>query len=433
MSHPSSQLRAALHAVGCKLNQYENQVWAQAFRALGYQIVPFDSEADVYVLNTCAVTSRTDRECRRLARSARRRNPQALIVLTGCYVDVDSEALVEAGLADLLLPRAEKPLLVARVDARIRGTGVSPSALPLLEEFTGHTRAFLKVQEGCAGGCTYCVIPRARGPESSVPSQLVIEQARLLARRHPELVLIGTHLGRYGRDLPGETTLAGLVERLTALPELGRLRLSSLEPLEVTPELIALLAAGKLCRHLHLPLQSGCDSVLARMNRPYDTAAYAELLAELERRVPGVCLGADVMVGFPGETETEFAQTLAFLERVPLAHLHVFTYSPRPGTAAAQMPGQLAGHLKKERNHVLRALAERKRQAFAATQVGKRLQVVLETHAATGEVYGLSDNYLEVALDGAVGGRCLTLAEITRAEGDRLHGRLVPADLPGAM
>jgi threonylcarbamoyladenosine tRNA methylthiotransferase MtaB len=417
--------RAALHSVGCKLNQFEGQVWAQELRRRGYEIVDFDSPAEVYILNTCTVTSRSDRECRRLARGARRQNPTGLIVLTGCYVEVAGEALAARELADLLLGREEKPDLVRRVEEALGratpGARRSPASSrgqegteiePLLVEFTGHTRAFLKVQEGCAGSCAFCVIARARGQETSVPSEQVLAQARLLARRHPELVLVGTHLGRYDRDLPGEPDLAGLVERVCALPEVGRVRLSSLEPMEVSAELREQVAGGghalppdpsrpaqgKLCRHLHLPLQSGADSVLRRMGRPYDTAAYAELVADLRRRQPGLGLGADVMVGFPGETEADFAATVEFLEALSLSYLHVFTYSPRPGTPAAEMPEQVRGQVKQERNHVLRALSERKREAFARSQVGQRLELVVERRGERGEIYGLSDNYLEVEL-----------------------------------
>ena len=234
---------------------------------------------------------------------------------------------------------------------------------------------------------------------------------------------MGTHLGRYGRDLPGEPDLAGLVERLCALPELGRLRLSSLEPLEVTPALIARAAGGKLCRHLHLPLQSGSDAVLRRMARPYDTQTYAELVLEVKRRQPGACLGADVMVGFPGETEAEFAETVAFLEALPLSYLHVFTYSSRPDTPAAALPGQVSGQIKKERNHVLQAISARKREVFAADQMVSGWRSYWKT-LARGRRTGLSDNYLEVALAAApVASRGLVAVEITRARGPALRPR----------
>ncbi len=421
-AHSVQPIRAALHSVGCKLNQFEAELLRQALEDRGYEIVDFEDRADVYILNSCTVTCRTDRECRRLARGARARNPRAYLVLTGCYAEVAGEDLRRRDLADLVVGNAGKPHLANLIDAALNRSplGCLPAEAtdgpPLLRQFRGHTRAFLKVQEGCAGGCAYCIIARARGPERSVPAALAAEQARLLALRHPEIVLVGTHLGRYGRDRPGEPDLAGLVERLCALPELQRLRLSSLEPLEVSPALqeqviaggralagdTSLPARGKICRHLHLPLQSGSDSVLRRMGRPYAAAAYAELVHSLHARQPGLAIGADVMVGFPGETEAEFEATVRLVETLPLAYLHVFTFSPRPGTAAAEMPGQIPGHIKKQRNQVLRALSARKRAEFAASQVGACLEVVLEA-GDNGAPYALSDNYLRLPLAAPAG------------------------------
>lgn len=267
------------------------------------------------------------------------------------------------------------------------------------------------MQEGCNAQCAYCIIPRARGPSRSVPVEDVLEQARRLGGAgHPELVLIGTHLGQYGQDLPEKTDLTTLIEQLLALPEVRRLRLSSIEPREITERLIAMLAHGgraldpsaphygKLCRHLHIPLQSGCDSVLQRMNRPYDTPFYAHLLERIHRLQPATCLGADVIVGFPGETEEEFAQTAAFIEALPLSYLHVFTYSVRRGTPAAKMPHHVPHDIAVKRNHFLRAISERKRKAFAAQMIGQILEIVLQTPDENKEGYllGLSDNYLLV-------------------------------------
>ncbi len=432
-----SQPRAALHSVGCKLNQFEAELLRQALEDRGYLIVDFEQSADVYILNSCSVTSRTDRECRRLARAAKARNPQACVVVTGCYAEVSRGDLAERGLADLLVGNSDKSTLPDLVDAAL-GRTPPPSttscgtSLPLLRQFRGHTRAFVKVQEGCAGGCTYCIIARARGPERSVPSKLVTAQVRQLARRHPEVVLIGTHLGRYGRDLQGEPDLAGLVERLCDLSELGRLRLSSLEPLEVTPALQELVVAGgsalepgsrpgrgKVCRHLHLPLQSGADTVLRRMGRPYCAEEYATLVTGLHTRQPGLAVGADVMVGFPGETEAEFGTTYALLEALPLAYLHVFTFSPRPGTPAAAMPDQVPGQVKKERNHLLRALSDRKRAAFALRQQGEPVEVVSEG-GEDGTTYGLSDNYLRIGLPAGTG-HFQGLRRMTVSASDRIH------------
>ncbi|HEY3397469.1 MAG TPA: tRNA (N(6)-L-threonylcarbamoyladenosine(37)-C(2))-methylthiotransferase MtaB [Armatimonadota bacterium] len=415
--HPSAPC-AAIHSVGCKLNQYEAQLLRQQLEARGYRVVDFSDLADVYVVVSCTVTHRSDRECRRLARGARRRNPAALIVITGCYAEVAAEDLAARELADLIVSNRDKAQIPDLIDAARGREAIPPSTFPeapLLSEFQGHTRAFVKIQEGCSGGCTYCLISRARGPEQSVPPAQVQAQVSLLAQRHREIVLIGTHLGRYGRDLPEPVGLATLVENLCALPELVRLRLSSLEPLELSPGLRDLVAAGgfclspdparlgggKVCRHLHLPLQSGADTVLERMGRPYGAAEYAEIIEEMHRRAPGCALGADVIVGFPGETEAEFAATRDLLESLPLSYLHVFTFSARSGTPASDMPQQVPEALRQARNRVLRELSERKREAFAASQVGERLEVVIEHTEPTGELRGLADNYLQVRLPAA--------------------------------
>jgi len=360
MMPSTSDKRAAIKTLGCKLNQYESEQIREQLESRGYRMVPFDSVADVYIVNSCTVTSRTDRECRRLLRHAKALNPRAVVVVTGCYAEVDPQRLADMPAVDLVVPNADKPRLAALLEGDQSGRDLSAAA-QLVSSFAGHTRAFVKVQEGCDANCAYCIIPRARGPSRSVPPDLVIEQARrLVASGHPELVLIGTHLGKYGRDLPQAVDLVALCDELTGLADLGRLRLSSIEPLEIPDSLVAMVAAGghalqpdasrpgqgKLCRHFHIPLQSGCDAVLRRM-----------------------------------KSDEQFEQTRDFLASLPLSYLHVFTYSPRPGTAAAQMPGQLPGHVKKRRNHLLRELSERKRQAFGESLMGEVLEVVVERFA----------------------------------------------------
>ncbi len=426
MMPSTSDKRAAIKTLGCKLNQYESEQIREQLESRGYRMVPFDSVADVYIVNSCTVTSRTDRECRRLLRHAKALNPRAVVVVTGCYAEVDPQRLADMPAVDLVVPNADKPRLAALLEGDQSGRDLSAAA-QLVSSFAGHTRAFVKVQEGCDANCAYCIIPRARGPSRSVPPDLVIEQARrLVASGHPELVLIGTHLGKYGRDLPQAVDLVALCDELTGLADLGRLRLSSIEPLEIPDSLVAMVAAGghalqpdasrpgqgKLCRHFHIPLQSGCDEVLRRMNRPYDTSFYASLITRIKAAEPRICIGADVIVGFPGESDEQFEQTRDFLASLPLSYLHVFTYSPRPGTAAAQMPGQLPGHVKKRRNHLLRELSERKRQAFGESLMGEVLEVVVERFAPrqAGCLRGLTDNYMQVIFKG----------------GEHLVGQIIP-------
>ena len=439
--------RAAITTLGCKLNQYESEQIREQLARLGYDIVAFEDVAEVYVVNSCTVTGRTDRDCRRLARKAKRQNPAATVIMAGCYAQVSPEELRDIPEIDLVLGNDDKVRLHELLpQAAVLGAVEPPvpacdvphyAAGAMVAEFARHTRAFVKVQEGCDAACTYCVIPKARGASRSVPLADVLEQCRRLAAAgHPEIVLIGTHLGRYGHDLPEAPDLAGLCRRICAEPSVRRLRLSSIEPREVTPELIALVAAGgqalsgggKLCRHLHIPLQSGCDTVLKRMARPYDTGFYAEMIRAIHAAEPSICLGTDVMVGFPGETEAEFEQTRAFLTELPVAYLHVFTYSRRPSTPAAEMPDQVEYETKIARNHILRDLSQDKRAAFAQGNVGRELEVVVETrHAATpvGHMTGISDNYLQVQFPGDENlvGKLVTVAVIA-AEGDRLQGAL---------
>jgi len=440
--------RVAIKTLGCKLNQYESEQMREDFLALGFDVAGFDDPADVYLINSCTVTHRTDRDTRRLARQARRREPDSLVVVTGCYAELQPEALRRIGEIDLILGNDDKPRLARIAAERLaekQGAPVSPVSQRepdrLIHTFSGHTRAFIKIQNGCDARCAYCTIPLARGPSRSVPREQVLRQANLLAASHPELVLVGVHIGRYGLDLAEpRASLVDLVRNLCDLPDLGRLRLSSIEPREVTPELTDLVCAGgrclppdperpalgKLCRHLHIPLQSGCDATLERMGRPYRRDLYAELVRGVATREPLVSIGADVIVGFPGETAEEFAQTVEFVRSLPLAYLHVFTYSKRPGTAAAEMPDQVNPEVRKQRNHLLRDLSEQKARRFAEAAVGQRLEVVVEApRDEAGRLLGISDNYLRVAFDGPddLVGK-LVAVEVESLEGMQLAGRL---------
>ncbi len=419
---------AAIKTLGCKLNQFESQQIRAELCALGCRLVPFESPADLYIISSCTVTARTDRDCRRLIRHARKLNPDSFVAVTGCYAEVAPEALAAIPEADLVVGNRGKAELVALIRERLgegfaweaggaSALGLHYAGAALVEEFSDHTRAFVKVQEGCDAHCTYCIIPKARGASRSVPPEDVRQQVeRLVAAGHPEIVLIGIHLGKYGEDLAGGPDLAGLVAGLCETPGLGRLRLSSIEPREGPERLVELVTQHpQVCRHLHIPLQSGSDGVLARMGRPYDVGFYANLVASIHAREPRTCLGADVMVGFPGETEEEFEETRRLLERLPLSYLHVFTYSPREGTPAAEMAGQVAHEVKLARNHVLHDLSEAKRAALAAAQVGEVLGVVLEREVAVidrsyngdgaGQLLmdGLSDNYLRVHVEAEEG------------------------------
>ncbi len=447
----ASSPRVAIKTLGCKLNQYESEQMREDFEALGFEVVDFQAPADVYVINSCTVTHRTDRDTRRLARQARRREPGSVVIVTGCYAQLQPQVLKSIDAIDLVAPNDVKPRIARLAAERLaqrRGADVLPVPPPparpdrLIHSFADHTRAFVKIQSGCDLRCAYCTIPLARGPSRSVPRERVLRQGRLLAGAHREIVLVGVHVGRYGLDLPPpRSSLVDLVGELCDLPELGRVRLSSIEPREVTPELIDLVcaggkalegrsegrAAGKLCRHLHIPLQSGCDATLERMKRPYGRDFCAELVRGIAEREPSVSIGADVLVGFPGETDEEFEDTREFVEALPLAYLHVFTYSARPGTEAAGMPDQVNPEVRKRRNHVLRKLSEQKARRFAERAVGQTLEVIVETpRDETGRLSGISDNYLRVGVEGPdeLVGK-LVAVEVHGLTGGNLVGRLL--------
>lgn len=431
---------AVIKTLGCKLNQYESEQIREQLERLGYTIADADSAADVYIINSCTVTHQADRDTRRLARHYKRLSPASRVVVTGCYAEVAATELQAIAEIDLVCGMADKlripKLLTQIVDGGVGGGG---SECGLVHGFADRTRSLVKVQEGCSARCSYCIIPDARGPSRSVPLAEVIEQTRhLVDARHPEIVLIGTHLGHFGRDLDPPLNLDRLVLYLLSMPGLQRLRLSSIEPREVTPELIRLVQTGgaalqascagegaKLCRYLHIPLQSGCDATLRRMNRPYDSSFYAELIRNIKHVQPGAGLGADVIVGFPGETDDEFEQTRQLLESLPLSYLHVFTYSPRRDTPAAKLSGRVPHDIALQRNHVLRDMSARKSQAFAQHMCGQTIEVVLQNRADEW-LTGVTDNYLQLRLQGSDELlHQLVACEVTDVQGTVLIGRLI--------
>ncbi len=399
--------RVAITTLGCKVNQYESAAFATAFAEKGAALVPFSGPADIYVINTCAVTGKAAAESRRLVRRALRRNPGARVVVTGCYAQVASKEIRALGgrppcivgngckdqLVDIALEHGASDLELYLGDiGRQRRIAHLPVA-----GFPGRTRAYLKIQDGCDRFCSYCIVPYARGPSRSLAAADVLAQARrLIDSGYREIVLTGIHIGLYGLDCEPPSDLASLVRRLLALGGDIRFRISSLESAEISEELLDLFVASpRLVPHLHIPLQSGDDRVLRRMNRPYATAEYAQVVERIATRLPEAAIGADVLVGFPGESEEEFEATCAFLARLPLAYLHVFPYSRRPGTVAAEMAGQVPAKVKEERVARLRRLDEELRRAFRARFVG-RVRPVLVERWRRGEARGLTDNYIPV-------------------------------------
>ena len=395
-----------IRTFGCKLNQFDSAMVESDLRTRG--LVPSDGpgEASVVVINTCTVTHRADADARRLARRIRRENPDCFLVATGCLAERAPQELESLPEIDLVVRRGERARLGELVAARatdsgaLTGPGETPSCAGALS-FGDRTRAFLKVQEGCALRCSYCIIPEVRGPSVSVrPDVLAAQLQRLIDSGYREVVLTGVNTGDYGHDLEEPIDLAALVRRLLGLPGLGRLRLNSLEPRTVTPEIIDLLADRRLAPHLQVPLQSGSDRILARMRRNYRTELYARTVEDLRRRVPHAGIGADVIVGHPGETDGDFQETLQFIASSPLNYLHVFSYSPRPGTHSATQEGKVHEADITERSARLRELGERLALRFRQSFVGKTLQTLAyHSRRKDGRLRALTSNYIDLSLE----------------------------------
>ena len=396
-------MRIAFTTLGCKINQYETEAMRKAAAAEGNSIVPFESEADVYVINTCSVTAKSDYQCRQTIRAAVHRKEGARIIVTGCYAETRPQEIRSIAGVSLVLGNSEKANIAHYVsDQKHREMAGTPDTTENTDIMKERTRCVLKIQDGCDNKCSYCIVPHARGGSRSVPR----EQVSNLFVRHvdadrPEIVLSGIHIGKYGIDLDPRTSLTDLVAELLSKRNRSRIRISSIEPNEITDEMIALAGHG-MCRHFHVPLQSGDDAVLRAMNRDYTAGYYRNLIENIAYKVPGVAIGADVMVGFPGEDEKAFSNTFKLISELPLTHLHVFSYSPRPGTAAAQMNGQVPSVVKKLRNGQLRDLGFQKNLEFKKRFKGKVLNVVLEQLSQIeNEVgSGLTDNYIRVDVSG---------------------------------
>lgn len=424
--------RIAIATLGCKVNQFETAAMAEQLKAAGWQLVPFNTQADLYLINSCTVTSRSDAESRRLIRRARRLNPAARVVATGCYAQVQPEALAAMVELDQVLGNEEKQRIVEALvqgDNQVTDLSTLTAAGPLrITSHLEHTRAFLQVQNGCENGCSYCIVPAARGPNRSASADEVITTVqRLAANGYQEVVLTGIHLGAYGLDQQPTTSLTELVRQLEQLSTIPRLRLGSIEPNELTDELLdCFVASSRLCPHLHIPLQSGCDTVLERMRRRYTADFYRSVVERAAAALPDAFIAADLIVGFPAESEAEFNATLRLVAELPLADLHVFPYSRRPGTPAADLPDQVPPQIITRRAEQLRRLAAEKRSAFQQRFIGQTLQVLgLRHDPQHGTLTGLSRNYLELRYPGGpeLLNREVTI-RVTGMEQGMLVGRL---------
>jgi len=399
MSHRSNRT-VALTTLGCKVNQADSDQWLRHFVERGYEVVDFDQSADAYIVNTCTVTHVADRKSRQLLRQARRQNPAGLVVATGCYASVAPDDLARMTEVDLIVGDADKARLVDLVHERLEGDEERP-----LETASGllgpRHRAFVKVSDGCNKFCAFCIVPYARGRERSAdPDAVVARVGELVQGGFREVVLTAVHMGTYGHDLTPPTSLERLVGRVLDDVPVERLRLSSIEPEDFPQEILELWANSRLCRHFHLALDSGCDATLQRMRRRYRAAEYRALVAEIRAAVPDVAITTDVMVGFPGETDEEFAESQRFVEEMGFAGIHVFPYSSRRRTTASKLPNHVQPPVKKERTEVMLRIAEESARRFRAVFLGRTVPVLFEG-GVTGfdgvtRWEGLTDNYQRV-------------------------------------
>jgi threonylcarbamoyladenosine tRNA methylthiotransferase MtaB len=412
--------QVAFTTLGCKVNQFETEVMEGLFKASGYEVVGFEQYADVYVINTCSVTSLGEKKSRQLIRRASRQNPAAIIAVAGCYSQISPEKVSQIPGVDVIVGTQDRARIVELVEAAVANNRTSQvnvvadimhakefEDIPLFS-MPGRTRAFLKIQEGCTNFCTYCIIPYARGPLRSRPlASIATETEKLVAAGFNEIVLTGIHLGAFGHDLAdnkSDITLADAVEAVLAAggQKLMRLRLGSLESIELSDRLIFLMQTDKrLCPHLHLPLQSGDDQILSAMNRHYTTAQYRELITSIQRQIPGIAITTDVIVGFPGETEKLFESSLSYIKTIGFANIHVFPYSRRSGTPAAGFLEQIPEADKKKRVQRMRRLADNQRKEFYQSFLSKNMEVLFEAVEGNGYISGLTGNYARVYAEGS--------------------------------
>ena len=390
-------MKVAFYTLGCKLNQAETESLASRFSQAGFQLVPPGDEADIYIANTCTVTHIADRKSRHWLRLARRRNPQALIIATGCYAQRNRRELAE--LADLIVDNEEKGHLLTLTQTfspEWNGLSDSETKQSQMAVTTARTRSLIKIQDGCRSHCTYCIVPKVRSFEYSLPASQIIEDVKQKAvLGYKEVVLTGTKVGTYRNN---STDLRDLVQRILTSTGIERLRLSSLQPSEISPEFLALWHDERLCQHFHLALQSGSETVLQRMRRSYSLDQYQRTVNLIKDTISDAAITTDIMVGFPGESNEEFEQSYSFCQQAGFANIHVFPYSLRPETAAAGMPEQVEDKIKRERNQRMLELSRSSRHKFYEQFIGQTMPVLWEKETSPGNgIYsGLTGNYIRV-------------------------------------
>ncbi len=439
---------AALVALGCKVNQAEARQWSTELSRVGVELIEHGKPADLYIVNTCTVTHLGDKSSRQMIRRAARANPAGYLVVTGCYASVDADAISALPGVDLVVPNDDKEWLVHRL-ADQGLVAAPPPAEPeawthrserpgwitVAPAFERKARAFVKVQDGCNSFCTYCIVPRARGPQRSRAIDAIVNEIGVLYNLgYREAVLTGVQIGAYGSDWDRETgrvrkasgpSLTALVERLLVETRMPRIRISSIQPQDWPDGFVELWRDPRMCRHLHLPLQSGSDSVLKRMGRRYRTAQFADLVARLRATIPEVALTADVMVGFPAESEAEHRASVDFIREMAFYEQHIFRYSVRPGTSAVRLADDVAPNVKKRRSEELHALDAQLRAAYRSRFLGRTMDVLWEEQSAEGWC-GLTDNYLKVYALGDELAGLITPTRLDALANDGMRGEITP-------
>jgi threonylcarbamoyladenosine tRNA methylthiotransferase MtaB len=399
--------KVALHTVGCKLNFSETSTIGNEFLNNGFEIVDFRENADVYVLNTCTVTENAERECRQLVRRALRQNPDAYVIVTGCYAQLRPEEIARINGVDAVIGSKEKFNLFSTIDNFEKNdlSCIYVSPINELNHFgqahstdaDSRTRAYFKIQDGCDYKCTFCTIPLARGKSRSLaPDAVLSDFKNLLNSGYKEIILTGVNVGDYGKSI--NTDLFNILKRMVKLPGNFRIRISSIEPNLLSDDIINLTADNeKICNHFHIPLQSGSPNILKAMKRRYNVDDYSKLIHKLNSKIRDLGIGVDVITGFPGETENDFMETYNFIKDLPVSYLHVFTYSERPDTEAILLDGKVSFNERKRRNNMLRILSEKKRNHFYRSMKGRNLEVLFEGENIGGFIKGFSANYIRVS------------------------------------
>ncbi len=426
----------AFYTLGCKVNQYETEAISELFEDDGYTIVPFDTKADYYIINTCSVTAMSDRKSRQIIRRAKKTNPNSIIAVMGCYSQTAPHEVIDIKGVNLVLGTKDKASvvrLVTTLDPDSKLNAVSD----IMDNHTyedlqvkrcmDRTRAYIKIQDGCSQFCSYCIIPYARGPVRSRPEKEVLQEvSRLAENGYREVILTGIHVASYGKDLK-TTSLSQLLNKIDKIDNIERIRLSSIEPMTLNREFVEeIKGCKKLCPHFHISLQSGSDATLKRMNRHYTTAQFIEVVEGLREAFSNCAITTDIMVGFAGETEEEFQETLDFVNRVKFSEAHVFQYSQRRGTPAAKRPNQVSPEIKDARSKAIIKATSLSHREFLEAHLGREMEILFETRAGDGLFEGKTTNYITVhaPTDKDISGE-FKKVRLTNIEGSIIYGEIV--------